>query len=51
MPTLFRILAVLLVLAGLGFAAVFYLATMVDPGTREIVVTIPGHTLPTPPSR
>ena len=33
MPTLFRFLLVIAVLAALGFAAMFSLATMVEPGT------------------
>ena len=36
MPTLFRFLLVVAVLAALGFAAMFSLATMVEPEPREI---------------
>ena len=36
MPTLFRFLLVVAILAGLGFAAMFALATFVDPDPREI---------------
>ncbi|MBB4040601.1 hypothetical protein GGR34_002258 [Microvirga flocculans] len=43
MPTLFRFLVVLVVLAGLGFAAMFALATLVDPDPREITVPVPTH--------
>nr|WP_246505018.1 histidine kinase [Microvirga antarctica] len=50
-PTLFRFLFVVLILAGLGFGAVFYLATMVNPTPREISVPIPSQRLPSPPSR
>jgi hypothetical protein len=46
-PTLFRFLAVIAVLAGLGFAAVFYLANFVEPETRDITVTIPPNRMPT----
>ena len=46
MPTLFRFLVVVAVLAALGFAAVFSLATFVKPETREMTVTIPGNRLP-----
>jgi hypothetical protein len=46
-PTLFRFLVVVAVLAGLGFAAVFSLATFVQPETREMTVTIPNNRLPT----
>ena len=40
MPTLFRFLLVVAVLAGLGFAAMFALATLVDPNPREINVPV-----------
>ena len=45
MPTLFRFLAVLAVIAGLGFAAMFALATFVEPEPREMTVTIPSSKL------
>ena len=45
MPTLFRFLAVLAVLGGLGFAAMFALATLVEPEPREMTVTIPNSKL------
>jgi hypothetical protein len=45
-PTLFRFLIVVAILAGLGFAAVFALATLVDPQPREITVPIPSNRLP-----
>ena len=51
MPTLFRFLLVIAVLAALGFAAMFSLATMVDPEPREISTPIPSHRLPSPSSR
>ena len=38
MPTLFRFLVVVAVLAGLGFAAMFALATFVEPEPREMTV-------------
>ena len=41
MPTLFRFLAVVIVLAGLAGAAVVYLAYFVEPNTREMTVRIP----------
>jgi hypothetical protein len=44
-PTLFRFFAVLAVLAGLGFAAMFALATLVEPQPREISVTVPFNKL------
>ena len=47
MPTLFRFLVVLAVLGGLGFAAMFALATFVEPEPREMTVTIPNSRLQT----
>ena len=46
MPTLFRFLAFIAVIAGLGFAAMFALATFVQPEPREITVSIPSARLP-----
>ncbi len=46
MPTLFRFLVVIAVLAGLGFAAIFALATFVEPQPREMTTTIPPNRLP-----
>jgi phage shock protein PspC (stress-responsive transcriptional regulator) len=46
-PTLFRFLVVVAVLVGLGAAAVFALATFVQPETRDMTVTIPSNRLPT----
>jgi phage shock protein PspC (stress-responsive transcriptional regulator) len=45
-PTLFRFLVVVLVLVGLGFAAMYALATFVEPQPREMTVTIPSNRLP-----
>jgi len=45
-PTLFRFLLVVAVLAGLGFAAMFALATFVDPDPREITVPVPTQRQP-----
>ncbi|KMO22699.1 histidine kinase [Methylobacterium indicum] len=45
MPTLFRFLVVVAVLAGIAFAAMFALATFVEPTPREISVTIPNAKL------
>jgi predicted RNA binding protein YcfA (HicA-like mRNA interferase family) len=39
-PTLFRFLLVIAVLAGLGFATMYALATFVHPDTREITVPV-----------
>ena len=41
MPSLFRFLAVIGILAGLVYAGLFALATMVEPQSREITVTVP----------
>jgi hypothetical protein len=45
-PTLFRFLLVVAILAGLGFAAMFALATFVDPAPREITVPVPTQRAP-----
>jgi hypothetical protein len=41
MPTLFRFVLVLCLLAGLGYAAIYALAYWYDPKPREITVSIP----------
>lgn len=41
MPTLFRLLLILAVLAGVAYAGMFALATFVEPQPREM-----SHTLP-----
>jgi hypothetical protein len=41
MPSLFRFLFVVMVLAGLGYLVVFSLANFVDLKPREISVTVP----------
>ncbi|MGY2050080.1 histidine kinase [Methylobacterium sp. JK268] len=48
MPTLFRFLAIVAILAGLVVAAMFALATFVEPTPREITVTIPSSKLQPP---
>lgn len=45
-PTLFRFLLVVAVLAALGFAAMFSLATFVHPDQREITVPVPTQRNP-----
>jgi hypothetical protein len=45
MPTLIRLVIALVFLAGLGYAAMFALTVMVDPGTKEITVRIPPRDL------
>jgi hypothetical protein len=45
MPTLIRLFLVLAVLAGLGFAGMFALTVMVDPGEKDITIKIPAREL------
>lgn len=45
-PTLFRFLFVVAVLGGLAYAAMWALATFIEPQPREITVTIPASKLP-----
>lgn len=45
-PTVFRFLIVILVLGGIGYAAMAALAFLVHPDIREIVVSIPADRLP-----
>ncbi|MCJ2062090.1 histidine kinase [Methylobacterium sp. J-088] len=45
MPTLFRFFATLAILAGLVFAAMFALATLIQPTPREMSVAIPASKL------
>lgn len=46
MPTLFRFLLVVAVLAGLGFGAMLALAYLIHPDPREITVPIPISRMP-----
>lgn len=41
MPSLFRFFVVVIVLGAIGAAAMVYLATFVEPNTREMTVRIP----------
>jgi hypothetical protein len=45
MPTLFRFLTVVIVLAGLAGAGMVYLAYFVNPKARELTVRIPADKL------
>ncbi len=45
MPSLFRFLAVVGILGGLIYGAIYALATFVNPELREITVTIPHDRL------
>jgi phage shock protein PspC (stress-responsive transcriptional regulator) len=42
MPSLIRLLTVLIILAGLGFGGIWALANLIQPQTREITITIPA---------
>jgi len=44
--SLLRFLVVLAILAGIGFAAIWALATFVEPTPREMTITIPKDRLP-----
>jgi hypothetical protein len=49
MPTLIRLLVVLLVLAGLAFGAMFALVATVTPRDKQVTIRIPARDLvPTP---
>ena len=41
MPSLLRFLAVIGIIAGIGYGIIFALAYLVDPKPREISVTVP----------
>jgi uncharacterized membrane protein len=41
MPSLLRFLAVIGIIAGIGYGIIFALAFMVDPKPRDISVTVP----------
>ncbi len=41
MPSLIRFLTVIAIIFGLGYAAIFALATFVEPTPRSITVTVP----------
>ena len=41
MPSLFRFLAVVAVIVGVTYGAIYALANFVRPSTREMTVTIP----------
>jgi hypothetical protein len=45
MPTLVRFLVVVIVLAAIGLAGMFYLANFVEPHTREMIVKVPAERL------
>ena len=41
MPSLFRVLIVVGIVGGVGYAAMYLLANYVNPKTREMSVTVP----------
>ena len=45
MPSLFRLLMVLGLLGGLGYGAMFALATFVEPKQRDMAISIPANKL------
>lgn len=49
MPSLFRFLTILAIIAALGYAAMFALATLVQLKPREITVSVPQHQFLKPP--
>ena len=51
MPTLLRLLVILLVLVGLAYGGMFALVAAVDPGEKEITVRIPTRNLIAAPER
>ena len=51
MPTLIRLVVILLVLAGLVYGAMFALVTFVDPGEKVVTVRIPARDLMPPAER
>jgi len=51
MPTLIRLLVILLVLVGLAYGAMFALVATVDPGEKEVTVRIPARELVASPER
>jgi hypothetical protein len=51
MPTLIRLVVILLVLVGLAYGAMFGLVALVDPGEKEVTVRIPARDLVASPER
>jgi hypothetical protein len=41
MPTLFRLLIVLGVIAAIGYGAIWALATLIEPQPRPMTITVP----------
>lgn len=51
MPTLIRLVVILVVLVGLAYGGMFALVAAVDPGEKEITVRIPTRNLIAAPER
>jgi hypothetical protein len=51
MPTLIRLVVILLVLVGLAYGAMFGLVAVVDPGEKDVTVRIPARDLVASPER
>lgn len=51
MPTLIRLVVLLLVLAGLAYGAMFALVALVDPAEKQVTIRIPARNLVPPPER
>lgn len=51
MPTLIRLVIVLLVLVGLAYGAMFGIVSVVDPGEKDVTVRIPARDLVAAPER
>ena len=51
MPTLIRLLVLLLVLVGIAYGAMFALVALVDPGEEEVSIRIPARNLLPAPER
>jgi hypothetical protein len=51
MPTLIRLIVILLVLVGLAYGAMFGLVAVVDPGEKDVTVRIPARDLVASPER
>lgn len=51
MPTLIRLVVILLVLVGLAYGAMFGLVAMVEPGEKDVTIRIPARDLVAAPER
>jgi hypothetical protein len=51
MPTLIRLLVLLLVLVGIAYGAMFALVALVDPSEKEVSIRIPSRNLLPAPER